>query len=400
MSGMSADEGRDGTGRSGRSRPDRGEEIAPPGIQIGRPFGVPVYISPTWFVIALLITVSFAQTVELAVPSLGAGRYAVSFSFAVLLLLSVLAHELSHTVVALRLGYPVRRITLHLLGGASEVEGTARRPAEEFYIAVAGPLVSLLLGGIAYVVALGLSHDTVAGLLADALTVTNIFVGIFNLLPGLPLDGGRVLQAGVWRATGNRLTGVAVAARAGLGLAGVVFFIPLLLAVRTGRSVDLFDIALGALVASFIWLGARSSLTSAKLQERVPQLSARQLARRAIPVASTLPLSEALRLAGEAGARGLVVVDGDGKPTGIVSEAAVLATPVPRRPWVHVSDLARRLDDAMAVRSDLTGADLIAAMQRAPATEYLVVEPTGEVYGVLSTADVEARVTGRAPDPS
>jgi Zn-dependent protease/CBS domain-containing protein len=380
-----------------QDRRDRPEDPPGSGVRIGRPFGVPVYVNPTWFVIALLITVSFATTVDVAVPGLGEGRYLVSFSFAVLLLLSVLAHELSHTVVALGFGYPVRRITLHLLGGASEIEGAARTPWHEFLIAVAGPLVSLLVGGVAYVASLGLDNGSVLGLLADALTITNIFVGIFNLLPGLPLDGGRVLQAAVWRATGRRLTGVRVAARAGLVTAGVVFFIPILLAEQAGRSIDPFDLVLGAMVAAFIFVCARSSLAIAKLQERVPSLSARALARRAIPVPGDLPVSEALRRAVEAGARGLVVVDGDGKPSGLVSEAAVMATPEGRRPWIPVSDLARRLDASLAIRADLTGTELVTAMQTSPATEYLVVEATGEVYGVLSTRDVEAQVAGRAP---
>ena len=409
MVGVSTDAGPDGPSREGtgpndpgpgvpgpRRRPEPTEEAPGSGFRIGRPFGVPVYVNSTWFVIALLITVSFATTVDLAVPGLGGMRYLVSFSFAVLLLLSVLAHELSHTVVALGFGYPVRRITLHLLGGASEIEGAARTPGHEFLIAVAGPAVSLLVGGVAYAFSLGLSHNTVPGLLADALMVTNLFVGVFNLLPGLPLDGGRVLQAGVWRATGRRLFGMVVAARAGLVLAGVVFFIPVLFAQRAGRSVDPFDLILGAMVAVFIWFGARSSLEVAKVQERVPTLSARQLARRAIPVAGDVPLAEALRRAREAGARALVVVDGTGQPSGLVSEAAVMATPEARRPWVPVSDLARRLEAAMSLRADLTGIDLVTAMQGVPATEYLVVEPTGEVYGVLSTRDVEAQVAGRA----
>ena len=109
------------------------------GVLIGRPFGVPVYVTPTWFIVAALITVYFAPTVENDVPGIGQWKYAVSLTFAVLLYLSVLIHELSHTVVALRFGLPVRRISLYLLGGVSEIEKPAPTPGQEAGIAVAGP---------------------------------------------------------------------------------------------------------------------------------------------------------------------------------------------------------------------------------------------------------------------
>ena len=119
-------------------------------LVIARPFGVPVDVTPAWFLVAGLITWGFAATVEREVPGLGTWRYAVSLTFALLLYLSVLVHELSHTVVALRSGLPVRRISLHLLGGVSEIERPAETPGREAGIAVAGPLVSLLLAAVAF----------------------------------------------------------------------------------------------------------------------------------------------------------------------------------------------------------------------------------------------------------
>src|SRR4249919_508602 len=101
------------------------------GVLIGRPFGVPVYVAPTWFLIAALITFSFAGSVESRVAGIGQWKYAVSLTFAILLYLSVLVHELCHTVVALRFGLPVRRISLYLLGGVSEIEKPAQTPGRE-----------------------------------------------------------------------------------------------------------------------------------------------------------------------------------------------------------------------------------------------------------------------------
>jgi CBS domain-containing protein len=144
-----------------------------------------------------------------------------------------------------------------------------------------------------------------------------------------------------------------------------------------------------ALIASFIWFGAGQAVRAARMRERLPFLQTRTLTRRALPVVGDLPLGEGLRRAAEAGARALVVVDGAGTPVGLVSEAAVVATPEDRRPWVPVSSVARRLEPALVLSADLRGEDLLKALQASPATEYLVLDPTGAVYGVLSTSDVE-----------
>jgi Zn-dependent protease/CBS domain-containing protein len=362
------------------------------GIVIGRPFGVPVYVTPTWFLVAGLITYFFAPSVENDVPGIGQWKYAVSLGYAVLLYGSVLIHELAHTVVALHGGLPVRRISLYFLGGVSEIGEASKSPRQEAWIAAAGPLVSVVLGVAAYVVGQALEPDTVGRSLADALVFSNLLVGAFNLLPGLPLDGGRVLAAAVWGVTGRRHSGVVAAGWVGRVVAVLVLFLPTLTALAFGREPDLIDLVWGALLASFIWSGATQAMQAGRLQQRIPGLSARALTRRAIPVAADLPLAEALRRATEAGARNIVVVGGDGAPVALVNEAAALATPENRRPWVPVSDVARRIQPELVVSAELAGHDLVEAISRFPSSEYLVVEPTGEVFGVLATADVERAV--------
>jgi Zn-dependent protease/CBS domain-containing protein len=362
------------------------------GVLIGRPFGVPVYVTPTWFIVAGLITYWFAPSVESSVPGIGAWKYAVSLGYAVLLYGSVLIHELAHTLVALRGGLPVHRIRLYFLGGVSEIGEASKSARQEAWIAAAGPLVSVVLGLSAYVVAHALQPDTVGRLLAEGLMLSNLLVGAFNMLPGLPLDGGRVLSAAVWSVTGRRHSGVVAAAYVGRGVAVLVLFLPALLGLARGRQPDLIDLIWGALLASFIWSGATQALQAGRLQQRIPGLSARALTRRAIPVAADLPLAEALRRATEAGARNIVVVGGDGAPMALVNEAAAFATPESRRPWVPVSDVARRIQPELVVSADLAGHELVQAISRMPSSEYLVVEPTGEVFGVLATADVERAV--------
>lgn len=363
---------------------------------MARPLGIPVVVSPSWFVVAVLITVAFAPTVKSLVPDIGGWSYAVAAVFAVLLYLSVLLHELSHSFVAIRSGLRVRRITLHLLGGLSEIESEPATPGREFGISVAGPVVSLLIG----VVGLGLlqvvPHQTVAWVLAGQLTLANLLVGAFNLLPGLPLDGGRVLSALVWKVTGSRRTGATAAAWSGRVIAVLVLLVPVGLARAQGRTPSVFDLVWGALLAWFIWMGAGQSLAVTHAQERLPMLTARGLARRALPVRTGMPLSEAIRQAIEAGAAAMVVIDGDDRPVGLVNEAAVVAVPESRRPWVDVSTVSRRLDPGFVLSYGLAGEDLVRTLVAHPAPEYLVVDEHGLVFGVLVAADVERAFAGHA----
>ncbi|MFI9594848.1 site-2 protease family protein [Nonomuraea sp. NPDC052265] len=367
-----------------------------PGLRMGRPFGIPVYVSWTWFIVAAFITVMFGPRMRDMLPELDSTvAYAVAFVFAVLLYVSVLLHELAHSVLAKMFGLPVRRITLYFLGGVSEIEKEPPTPGKEFLVAAAGPGLSLGLAGLGLLADTYLINDGgIAEVLIWQLWVANLIVGVFNLLPGLPLDGGRMLRAGVWKLTSNPGSGTVVAAWGGRVLAVLLVVLPFATSMTSGQGFDPVELLWPVVLASFIWMGATQSLRVARIRARIPQVNARALARRAIPVAAETPLAEALRQAAEQHAGALVVVDHDGRPVAIVNEAAVQATPEHRRPWVDVGSLAKALEPTMVLAADLTGEPLIDAMRSAPAGEYLLVEHGGEIYGVLATADVNRVFTG------
>ncbi|MET9337892.1 MULTISPECIES: site-2 protease family protein [unclassified Nonomuraea] len=366
------------------------------GIRMGRPFGIPVYVSWTWFIVAAFITWSFGRVMLRMMPGVSEpAAYAVAFVFAVLLYVSVLLHELAHCVVARMYGLPVRRITLYLLGGVSEIEKEPQTPGREFMVAFAGPLLSLGLAGGGYLVyEFVIPQGGVPGALAWQLWVANLIVGVFNLLPGLPLDGGRMLRAGVWRVTRSAISGTLAAAWVGRALAVAIVAAAFAMSLMSGQSLLDTYVIWSVLLASFIWFGATQSLRVARVRARLPQANARALARRAIPVTAETPLAEALRRTTEARAGAMVIVDHEGKPTAIVNEAAVQATPEHRRPWVNVGSLSRTIEPSMVLPADLSGESLIDAMRDAPAGEYLLVERGGEVYGVLATADVNKVFSG------
>ncbi|TMR93479.1 site-2 protease family protein [Nonomuraea basaltis] len=366
------------------------------GIRMGKPFGIPVYVSWTWFIVAGFITVMFGPQVQQRLPELDStAAYAVAFVFAVLLYVSVLLHELAHSVLAKWYGLPVRRITLYLLGGVSEIEKEPPTPGKEFTVAAAGPVLSLGLAGLGLAADVYVINDGgILEVLVWQLWFANLIVGVFNLLPGLPLDGGRMLRAGVWKLTKNPGSGTIVAAWGGRVLAVLLVVFPIATALTGEQEIDTFGLVWPLVLASFIWMGASQSLRVAKIRAKIPQVDARALARRAIPVTAETPLAEALRQAAEVQAGAMVVVDHDGKPLAIVNEAAVQATPEHRRPWVNVASLAKSLEPTMVLAADLTGEPLIDAMREAPGSEYLLVERGGEIYGVLATADVNRVFTG------
>ncbi|MFD9006145.1 site-2 protease family protein [Streptomyces sp. NPDC059582] len=394
---------------AGRHRPPQRAPEPRGGLLMGRPFGVPVYVAPSWFLVAALITWVFGNQLDRVLPELGAARYLVSLFFAVAFYASVLVHELAHTVAALRFKLPVRRIQLQFFGGVSEIEKEAETPGREFVLAFVGPLLSLVLSGLFYLALRPVEPGTVPGVLLAGLMISNLIVAAFNLLPGLPLDGGRMLRAVVWKITGRAMSGTVAAAWVGRALAvSVLIGLPLLtqsgaLGSTAEDSVGMdtvFDALLAAILAAIIWTGAGNSLRMARLREHLPELRARNLTRRAVPVETGTPLSEALRRANAAGARALVVVDANGEPLSLVREAAIVGVPEHRRPWVAVSGLAQDLTDGMRVSAELSGEELLDVLRATPATEYLVVEETGEIYGVLSAADVERAFVKAMARPS
>jgi Zn-dependent protease/CBS domain-containing protein len=373
-------------------REQRPARVSASGIIVARPFGIPVQVSPYWFVIAGVFIVLYAN--DLAGTLSGGIRYVVAAVFVVLLYVSVLIHELSHSVVARGYGLPVRRILLYPLGGVSEIELEPQTPGREFTVSAAGPFLSFVLAAIFF----GLEHvvpgGSVVWIIIRQACWANIVVGFFNLLPGLPLDGGRMLRAVVWKLTGRPGAATITAAWAGRVIAVALVALPVCWTLFHGENFDLTSVIWLVAIAAFMWMGAGQAIKATRVRERLPGIQARRLARKAIPIPADLPLSEAVRRAEESSARALVVVDHDNAPIAIVSESAVMAVPPQRRPWIEAGTLARKLDPSLVLPADLSGMALLDAVRKAPASEYLVVEPSGQVYGVLAASDLDGAFAG------
>lgn len=361
----------------------------PPGTWvIGRVRGIRLTMRFTWLPVAMLLAIGFAAIIGQQFPDLGGWRYLAAFAFVVAFTLSILVHELAHALMAMRFGIPVSEINLGFFAAGTHIEGERKSPFEEFAVSVVGPVASLIVGGLAYLGSR--AFDEGVGYVALwELGIANLIVGVTNLLPGLPLDGGWVLRAAVWKFTGNMHTGTVVAAWAGRVLALLVLSAPVLIEEIWNRQPSFIDFIIAALVGWFLWMGSTASLMQARLRRKLPALQVRTLARRAIAVHSGTPISEAVRLAGASQAGAVVVIDGDGKPHALVSESAVTAVAPNQRPWTTVSEVATRIGAGHIIGINDTGEEILATVREHPASEYLVLDATGAVYGVLATADIE-----------
>lgn len=359
------------------------------GLQIGRVAAVPILLAPSWFLFAAFLVVVIAPRLQ---QDLGpTSAYVLAGCLALLLLLSVLLHEIAHCLVARAFDLPVSSITITVMAGLTEITEPPRTPAQEYAVAVSGPMVSLLLAAVGIAATPLFDGAPVPQQLCEYVAITNGFVAAFNLLPGLPLDGGRVLKSVVWQLGGDRERATRASARSGRVLALVLVPV-ILLAVRpalgtgdTALSTSVF----AALLAAFIYAGATVALRTSQRVSRLPSVSVARLARPALVVPAGLPLSEAVRQAHQLRASALVVADSSGVLQGVVSEVKVRAVPLDRRPWVSVADGSRRIEPGLLLDPALAGEDLLLAMRTTPASEYVV---PGKPPRVLVSADVAAAV--------
>ncbi|MCP2328474.1 Zn-dependent protease [Hamadaea flava] len=362
-----------------------------PGVSLGRFFGFPVRLSPSWFLMALLIMVSWGSQLAVSHGSIG---YALAAAMAFSLLVSVLLHELGHALVARWRGVGVRGITLDLLGGYTEMESDPRKPSTELLFSLAGPLVSFLIGAVATVAAL-LMPPSLLRILIWQVAFSNLVVAVYNALPGLPLDGGRALRAAVWAINGDKTTGTIVAGWSGRVVAVLTIVVAFVL-YATGLY-SAVGLIIAALIAFTLWQGATASINQAKVMARFPLIDPVRLARPLFVVPTGTSLAEALRRAAEQGrpAAALGVADASGRLVALVKREAAAAVPEQRRPWVPVESIARDIDSVGVIAAGLRGEDVIRAVQQHPADEFLVT--TGEdVVGVLHLADLVQLLDPRA----
>ncbi|BBE22796.1 peptidase M50 [Arthrobacter sp. MN05-02] len=368
---------------------------ASPGLSLGRIAGIPVVLAWSWFVITAFIVLVFGPRVSAAFPEIGSGAYGVALGYALLLAASVLIHELAHALTARAFGWPTTRIVLNLWGGHTQFASFNASPGRSLAVALAGPAANFVLAGLGWALLQAMTPGSVSYLLATILVWANLLVAAFNVLPGLPLDGGRLVESAVWKATGSQEKGTVAAGWAGriivILLLGVVVGVPLL----QGRGPDLTVILIAVVMGAFLWLGATSAIENARMRLRLPAISAGRLQQRALGLPAGTTVLAARRLLRENPGAAVVVTGSSGVPEAVVDEAALLAVPEEAAGTTAINAAARRLAAGAYVPEWAEGQELVQFLARLEGSEYAVVNRQGAVTGLLHQRTVVQAITGK-----
>jgi Zn-dependent protease/predicted transcriptional regulator len=359
-------------------------------IRLGRIAGIDIGIN--WSVLAIFFLITFglaAGRFPHLVPGLDPASYvAAGLVAGVIFFLSLLAHELSHALVAQRNGVEVEGITLWLFGGVARLTSEAPDPGAELRIAGVGPLVSLALGGLFFTVATVLATLSLHPLVIDVfawLALINIVLAVFNLVPAAPLDGGRILRSLLWRRRGDRTSAAVTAARAGKGFGWLL--------VLLGLAVLLLFAGLGGIWLMLIgWF----LTTAAAAEEQHAQVTAALADVRVRDVMSADPTTAPASISVQRFLDEYVfphrystfpLTEDGGTPAGLVTLNRVKAVPAADRPHVAIHDVACPMDDVPVVAPDEPLADVLPRMASCADGRALVVEG-GRIVGLVSPTDV------------
>lgn len=356
------------------------------GWRIGSIFGIPLNIDPSWLIILAFFT--FANGLDLVSenPEWGVFAWLTGFLIALLLFVSVLLHELGHSLVARSQGIKVNSITLFLFGGIAAIDRESQTPGQAFQVAIAGPLVSLTLFALLSILFFQVPPLSPAAVLVGNLAQINLVLGLFNLIPGLPLDGGQILKAAVWKITGDRFSGVHWAARTGQILGWLAIIAGVFFAFTTEE----FGFFWIALIGWFVLRNATAYDTMTNLQETLLQLTAADAMTREFRV---IDANMTLRQFAddyllEAKEAQVYFAASDGRYRGLVSAEDLRS--VERSLWETqtVHSIAKPLEQIDTVEEKTSLVDAINKLETKQLSRITVISPAGAVAGIIDRGDI------------
>ncbi|NJM72119.1 MAG: site-2 protease family protein [Scytonema sp. RU_4_4] len=352
--------------------------------KIGSLLGIPLFLDPLWFVILGLATLNFGVAYQAWGPVLA---WSAGMVMALLLFGSVLLHELGHSLVARSQGIKVNSITLFLFGGIASIEEESKTPGKAFQVAIAGPAVSVVLFFFFRLLVNILPDNSPASVMVGDLATINLVLALFNLIPGLPLDGGQVLKAALWKATGNRFQAVRLAAKAGQILGYV--------AIALGMAVDYFtgELVAGLWIALLGWFGIRNANSYDRitiLQETLLNLIAANAMTRDFRVVDA---NQTLRSFADSylldtSAPEVYFAESDGRYRGIVSIDDLRL--VERSQWesLLLQSIVHPLTEIPTVAESTPIVEVINKLEKEQLPRITVLSPAGAVAGVIDRGDI------------
>jgi Zn-dependent protease len=352
-------------------------------IRVGSLFGIPFYVHPSWFLVLGLVTFTYGGELAALFPGLGVGLpWLLGLVAALLLFSSVLAHELGHSFVAKSQGIQVRSITLFLFGGLASLEKESETPAQAFWVAIAGPAVSLLIFGLFTAIGIGTGISGPLAAMVSLIAYINLILALFNLIPGLPLDGGNILKSLVWKITGNPYKGVVFASRVGqvLGWIGIGVGLLSILGISPIGSVWTL------LIGWFLLQNAGRSAQSASIQDMLTTLKAEDAVTPNSPIVSAdLSLREFVNnyIIGKETSSKFLVTNEEGRLLGALIIDDLKNVPTSEWPAIKVSELMQSVDLSTIVQSDQSLLDVVVLLEKEQLTQLPVVRENGVLVGLL-----------------
>ncbi|HSJ06298.1 MAG TPA: site-2 protease family protein [Longimicrobiales bacterium] len=359
------------------------------GIRLGRVLGFEVRIDHSWFILFALILWSFSYMAFPAhAPGLSPAVYfTMGLAGTLLFFVSLLAHELSHSVVARAKGIPVDGITLFLFGGMAHTRMEAETPGDEFQIAAAGPIMSIAIAvllGAAWMLGIRLGWPVYILAVLQYIALLNLVLAVFNLLPGFPLDGGRLFRAVVWKVTGDMTRATRVASAGGRWLAYVLIAFGLLSAFAGN--------VLGGMWLVFIgWFLRNAAISTYQQHLLLDVLSGVRAGQAMTPNPDTVPPDATVRALMEdyfmRRRYTAYPVTRDGEPLGLVTLQRIRETPQEEWDTLRVSDIMIPFDAELAVRTDEPMIAVLDRLKKSPARRVLVLR-NGALAGIITASDI------------
>ncbi|WP_162872853.1 M50 family metallopeptidase [Austwickia chelonae] len=368
-------------------------------LRLGAVGGVPVYLSTSWFIITAAVVLVFGPDVDRVLPGIGAATaYLVALAYALLLAISVLCHEAAHALAAGRCGYNVEQIVVNLWGGHTTYTTAQPSPRGSALVAISGPAANALLAAGGWAL-LPLLPPGIPLLLGYAWTFSNAFVALFNMLPGLPLDGGFLVDAAIWRYTGRRSAGLITAGWAGRAVTALAVLWLVARPLISGEDVNLWNVAWLAFIGAFLWAGASSSIVTGKALAAAERVALTDVVRPVALVGMGEPAAAVPeRVGASPGGYAVPVLLGtDGTPAGLVDPEAFSRLSPEETATVPAGALLLAQPAGWLARydADQNGrvAAFLPALVSSPYGVIVLQDANGRCVGVLTSGDVEQAVS-------
>lgn len=354
-------------------------------FRVGNLFGIPFFINASWFLVLGLVTLDYGGFLAANFSDLGAGLpWILGLVTALLLFASVLAHELGHSFVALSQGIEVKSITLFLFGGLASLERESKTPAEAFWVAIAGPLVSIGLFGLLTGISLVAGFTGPLAAMVGLLAYINLVLALFNLIPGLPLDGGNILKSIVWKITDNPYKGIIFASRVGQAFGWLAIasgFLPIFFSAPP----NFWNIIIGW----FLLQNAGRSAQYGSVQDALAGLTAADAVTPDSPIVSAteeLSVREFVNqyvIGKNTEWNRFLVTDDEGQLLGAIAVSDFNAIPTSQWPQVTVRELVKPVESLTTVPEKTSLLEVAMLLEQKQVMELTVVRDNGSLVGLI-----------------